>query len=165
MESACHLRAIEKPLLLHHVFEQRDLALVDEQRELAGLPEVRLSGEERQRLDAIIVFERHGSRRRGEQRSAKTVTGRVNLVAFCDLADGIDCRHHAQTAIIIEARIAVVGIRVAPRNHEDREALLGQIFDQRVFRPEIENVIFHDPRRNDEHRLRMDLRRSWARIE
>ena len=36
-------------------------------------------------------------------------------------------------------------------------ALIDQIFDQRIFRGEIENVIFHDPSRSDQHRLGIDL--------
>src|SRR4029077_11014386 len=37
--------------------------------------------------------------------------------------------------------------------HENCESLLGEVLHQRILRREIEDVIFHDPSRNDEHRL------------
>jgi hypothetical protein len=48
LERAGHLLGIEVAPLPHHVFEERDLALVNEEHQLAGLGEVDLGGKQAQ---------------------------------------------------------------------------------------------------------------------
>ena len=51
-------------------------------------------------------------------------------------------------------------LRVFPGDHENRKALSDKIFDKRIVRRKIENVVFHDPGRNDEDRFRPHLCRG-----
>ena len=46
LERPGHLPGVEIAALPHHVFEKRDLALVDEEHQLAGLGEVDLGGKQ-----------------------------------------------------------------------------------------------------------------------
>src|SRR6516162_11047818 len=74
-----------------------------------------------------------------------------------DGGDRIERSHNAEHAIVIEPKIAILRAGILPGYHEDREALLRQVADQRVLRRQIENVIFHDPGRYDQHRRRPHL--------
>jgi hypothetical protein len=67
--------------------------------------------------------------------------------------DSVERRHHTERAIILHAEIAIFRRRVLPGHHEDRVALLGEVFDKRIVRREVQDVVFHDPRRHDQHRL------------
>ena len=73
------------------------------------------------------------------------------------LADRIERRFDAELSIIVKSDVAVGGVRIAPRDHEDGEAFAREIFHQRVLRRQIENVVLHDPGRHDQNRLRMHL--------
>lgn len=77
----------------------------------------------------------------------------MDLVIRDDAGDGIERRHHAQLPVIPEAEIAVFGIDITPRDAKHRMALFDQLADQRVMRQKIEYVVFHDPRRHDQHRF------------
>ena len=71
--------------------------------------------------------------------------------------DGVERGHDAERAIVVHAEVAILRAGVLPRDHEHREALLGQIFHQRILRRQIEDVVFHDPGRHDQDRLGPDL--------
>ena len=60
-------------------------------------------------------------------------------------------------AVVVEPDVALVLARVLPRDGEDRVALAHQVADQRVLGPEVEDVVLHDPGRDDQDRLRPDL--------
>ncbi len=53
------LLGVEHALVPHHVFEKGDLALVDEQHQLAGLAEIGLRGEEAETGEALVVVAGH----------------------------------------------------------------------------------------------------------
>ena len=55
---------------------------------------------------------------------------------------------------IVKADVAVLWPRIFPGNHEYDEALLREELDQRIRRRQVEDVVFHDPRRHDHDRLR-----------
>jgi hypothetical protein len=63
----------------HHRLEIGEFALVDEQHQFAGLGEVALHGEQRQRGQAVIAVAPHGGRRHHQQRSPQAITGGVHL--------------------------------------------------------------------------------------
>jgi hypothetical protein len=63
MEGASHLARFQNALLEHDVFKQRQLAVIDEQSELARLREIRLRGEQRQGFEAVIVVARYAGLR------------------------------------------------------------------------------------------------------
>src|SRR5271166_34296 len=65
-----------------------------------------------------------------------------------------DRRHEALAPIVVEADVAVARGRIAPRDAEDRESAVYEMLDQRVLRLQIEDIVFHDPRRRDDDRLR-----------
>ena len=156
LEGAGHLLGVEHALVPHHVLEEGDLAFVDEQHQLAGLAEIGLRREQRDGGEPVIVFARHGRRGDGEQRAADAIADSVDLLGGQDGIDGIERRHDAFSAIGVEGDVAVLRRRVPPGHHEHGEAALDQIAHQRIVRGQIEHVIFHDPGRDDQHRLGHD---------
>ena len=86
LECAGHLLGVEEALFPHHVFEERKLALVDEQRELARFLEVGLRGEEAHRLQPLVAVARHRGRGDRQQGAAEAIADRVHLLARNDRA-------------------------------------------------------------------------------
>src|SRR4051794_14646111 len=66
-------------------------------------------------------------------------------------------RHHTQFPINFEARVAILDAGIKPGNDEDGEALARQKLDERVLWSEVENLVLHDPSRDEEYRLGMHL--------
>jgi hypothetical protein len=116
-----------------------------------------LRGKEGQRLEGIVVVAGAGGGGDGEQGAAEAVADAMHLVAGRDLVDRAERRLDAERAVVLEREVAVVGAGVLPGDDEDGEALGDQVLDQRVLRREVENVVFHDPGRHDQHRLRPHL--------
>jgi hypothetical protein len=158
LERARHLPGSEIALLAHDVLEECELAFVDEQSELAGFREIGLRREEAQRRKSLPVLgglapcQRRRSDRK--QRAAEAIADAVNWNAGYQMVDGIERRHHAVFSVVLQTEITIPGVRVLPRDHKDREALIDELFNERVLRREIENVVLHDPGRHDQKRLR-----------
>jgi hypothetical protein len=79
LEGAGHLPGVEEALLPHHVLEEGDLALVDEQHQLAGLGEIGLGGEQGHGGQPVVAVARHLGARRWQQRAAEAIADRVDL--------------------------------------------------------------------------------------
>lgn len=127
LERPGHLMGIEIALVPHQVLKIRDLALVDEQHDLAGFREVGLRGEGGHGLEAVVAVARH---RRGgdrEQGAAQAVAHRVHLALGHDRAHRVERRHEPQAPVIVEPEIGVFRGRVLPRDHEDRVALIHEV--------------------------------------
>ena len=76
-----------------------------------------------------------------------------------DRGYGIQRIHDPESAVVIHAEVAIVGVGVLPRNNEHRIALIAQIADERVPGRQIEDVVLHDPGGHDKdgfglHRVR-----------
>ena len=71
--------------------------------------------------------------------------------------DRVERSHDAEAAIVIHAELAIVRTRIFPGYHEHGEAVLDQVFHQRILGREVEDIVFHDPGRHDEDRLGPDL--------
>jgi len=109
------------------------------------------------RLQSGIAVPRHRRRCNRQQRSAQAIAKRMNLAVRHDVPDGRERGFHAEPAIVVEGDVAIPCPRIAPGNHEYGKTFTGQELDQRVLRRQIEDVVFHDPCRHDQHRLRMHL--------
>ena len=149
--------AVEKALFPHHVFEKRELALVDEEHQLAGFGEVGLRGEEGRRSQSCVPVAGHRSGSDREHGAADAIAHRMNLAFRHDCRHRVERRHDAQLPVIFHRETAILGPRILPRDHEHGVALLGQVFDQRVMRAQVEDVVLHDPRGHDQHRFGMNL--------
>jgi len=55
--------------------------------------------------------------------------------------------------LIVHDEIAILGGRIAPGYAEDGMALSDEVADQRILRRQVEDVVFHNPGRDDQHRL------------
>jgi hypothetical protein len=66
--------------------------------------------------------------------------------------DDVHRRQRAFLHVIVEGFRAELLVRVDPRNHEHRDALIDAPFDEGFFRLEVEDVEFVDPRRHDQQR-------------
>jgi hypothetical protein len=64
---------------------------------------------------------------------------------------------HAKLAVVVEGDVAIPRPRITPGDHEHGKAFAGEELHQRILRRQIEDVIFHDPGRHDQDRLRMHL--------
>jgi hypothetical protein len=73
----------------------------------------------------------------------------MDLEVRHDRRDGIERRHDALRAIVIESDVVVGGCGVAPGHHEHREAAFDEIPHERIVWAQIEDAIFHDPGRHD----------------
>ena len=164
LERAAHLLARQEALTLGDVAQQVDLALVDEQAQLARGVEVDLRGQQRQRQrrrqvgvagHAALARQRADGDR--HQRAAQAVAHGVQRRVVGILAGGAHGIEHAQLQVVVHRQVAVRLVRVAPRHHVHRVALADQVAHHRVVRRQIEDVVLHDPRRQDEHRLRVHL--------
>ena len=92
-----------------------------------------------------------------QQRTAKAIADGVDFTVQNNRLDNLDRIEHANSQVILHAQIAVFRTGVVPRNHEHRMTAVDQVTHQRVVRRQIEYVIFHDPRRHDQHRLGSDF--------
>ena len=155
MEGAGHLARFENALLEHDVFEQCQLAVVDEQSEFARLREIRLRGEQCQGLEAVVVVALHAGRCDRRQRAADAIADEMRPLGAGDRERRADRRHEALAPIVVEAEVAIAGGRIPPRDAEDRESAVDKMPNQRVLRLQIEDIVFHDPRRRDDDRLRV----------
>ncbi len=73
--------------------------------------------------------------------------------------DGFDRRQNALVHVVFEGLLGEPGIRIDPRHHEHREALVDRELDEGFLRHEIEDVIFVDPGRHHDQRPLVDLLR------
>ena len=158
-ERARHLLAVEVALFPRHVFEVHELAVVDEDRQFARLGEVDLGRQQRQRSDALVAGARHRRREHREEGAAEAVADRVHLLPAADRRDRVDRRADAEPQVVVDAEFAVARVRVAPRQHEHRVALLDEMPHHRVARRQVEDVVLQDRRRDDQHRLRVHVLR------
>ena len=155
LERAAHLPPVEIALCGHHVFEEGELVLGDEELQFARFAEIGLRREQRDARKPFIAVARHCSGGDGEQRAAQAVAGGVDLRAAADRGRRLD-RRHRRAAIVVEPGVAQVRSGIAPGHAEDAVPLFDEVADQRIVRRKVENIVFHDPRRHDQHRLGMD---------
>ena len=138
----------------HHAFEEMHLARVDEERQFAGFGKIRLGCEKGERCQPPVAGAPHRSRRDREKRATQAIARRMDPAVGNDGGDHVERGHDTQTAIIVQREIAIVCPRVSPGNGEDRVPLPDQIAHQGILRRQVKDVVFHDPGRHDQHRLR-----------
>ncbi len=165
LEGAGHLGGVEIALRPHQVFEKTDLALIGKQGEFAGFGEVGLRREQADTGQTFITAPRQRCGCDGQQGAAQAVACGVHLAAGQDGSHRIERGKGAEVQIVIHAQIAFVRARVFPRQHEHRVALIDQKLHQRVVRRQVEDVVLHDPRRHDEHRLGQHRGRGRAVLD
>jgi hypothetical protein len=114
LERAGHLARVEIALLPHRVLEIGDLAVVDEELELAGVGEIDLRRQQGHALQALVAIARHGSGGDGQHRAAQAIAASVDSRIRTDLRHDLERDHQPQTAIVIEGQIPLLGRRIAP---------------------------------------------------
>jgi len=83
----------------------------------------------------------------------------VDALGPCDLADDVARGERAVGHVILEGDGLHRSVRVLPADHEYREALLEQEADKTVLRLQVEDIELVDPRRNEQQRHGVGLRR------
>ena len=78
-ECGGHLARIEKTLVLHQVFEKRDLGCVDEQHEISVLAEIGLRGQQCDGGEPFVAIARHGGGGDRKQSAAKAISTSMNV--------------------------------------------------------------------------------------
>ena len=106
LKGAGHLRTVEKALLPHHIVEERELALVGEELQLARLGEISLRRQQRDRREPLISVARHRCRGDREQGAAEAIADGMDFLRAANRRDRIERRHHAKPAVVIERNIA-----------------------------------------------------------
>ena len=165
LEGTRHLFARQVALAAGGVVQPVDLALVDEQAQLAGLGEIGLRGQQReapQRRQLVLSGHALGpgqcSGGDGQQRAAQAVAhgvyGRIGAVLYAHGLQGIE---HAQAQVVVHGEFGIACVRVAPGQHVHRVPLLHQVAHHGVVWRQVEDVVLHDPRRHDEHGLGVHL--------
>ncbi len=165
LEGPGHLRAVQIAPVPHDVFQVRDLAVVDEQRQLARLAEVGLGRDQRQAGQALVAIAGHGRRRNRQQRAAQAIPHGVHRAVRQHLTHHIERIHHAHVQVVVHRQVTVLCARVGPGHGEHRVALTHQVLDQRIVRRQVQDVVLHDPRGHDQHRLGPHLRGAGAVLD
>ena len=165
LERTRHLFAAEVALPQRDVVQEADLAFIDEQAQLTGFRKVGLRGQQGERLQRRQSGVAHhaaspglGQRRSrdGQQGATQAITHGMHRMGFVlQVADRLQRVQHAELEVVVHREVVVGCIRIAPGQHVHRMALLHEVAHHRILRREIEDVELHDPRRDDEDRLRM----------
>ena len=147
-----HVAGFEIALLLHAFLERVQLLLVDKDRQLAGLCKIDHRDEVRRALDAPVALRCHVGDGSGEQRAAEAIADDIGLALAGRLLDRVERGQWPRTHVILEAFLGEPFVRVDPGNHEHGVTLLDRPADERVPRPQIENIELVDPGRDDQQR-------------
>ena len=152
VEGVGHPRAFKNALLLHVLFERRDLLLVDVDHQVAAIGEVDLRREQRRRGDTLTAVGGEPRQRRRQQRTADAVADRVDLHLAGDALDDIHRRERSLLHVVGKRLLTEGAIGIDPGDDEHRQPLIDAPFDEGFFRAEIEDVELVDPRRHDQER-------------
>ena len=106
VEHARHGAAFQIAVLGHLLFDGRDLLLVDEDLEIAGMGEIDLRREQGRRDDAVVVARRHRRECDREQGAADAVADRMHLVLADRFLDGVERGERAFAHIVLERSFA-----------------------------------------------------------
>ena len=136
---------------------QAHLVLVDEHVEHAGVLEVEQRRHQRQARHRLLAARIHHCERIRDERAADTEAERVDLLRATDLLHHMDRSDHALLEVVVPGDFRFGLVRVLPRHHEHRVALLGRIADERVLRLQVEDVELVDARRHQQERPLIDL--------
>ena len=104
------------------------------------------------RADALVAGRGHVGKRAGEQRPAHAIAKRVRLRLPRNLQHRVRRLEHAFAHVVFEGLGGEPLVRVHPGDDENGKALIHQPFDEGLRRCEIEDVVFVDPRRDDQQR-------------
>ena len=156
LEGPRHLLGVQEALIPHHVLEKGDLILVDEQQQFAGLGKVGLGRQQGEGAQAGVAIPGHGRGGDGQQGPPQAIADAMNPAPRQDLADGLQGRHDAQAAVVLQAQVAIGGGGVLPGDGKNRMPLGDQVADQGIARGQVEDVVLHDPGRDDEDGFGMD---------
>ena len=168
LERPGHLFAGEEAFLRHHAFEHVDLGLVDEHAHLAGFGEVGLGGHQRQagqRRDtghavAVRGRVRVAPTQRGGGHGSKGAPQAVARQVHRLPRGGVDVAQrvqHAGAHVGVHAHVGIARVGVFPGDDVHRVALRHQPAHHGVLRCQVQDVVLHDARRHDQHRLGVDL--------
>ena len=108
---------------------------------------------------AVVAARRHVGERRRHQRAADAVADRRDLALAGRLLDRVERGQRARAHVVVEVQLGQPLVGVDPGDDEHRVALLGRPLDERVLGLEVEDVELVDPRRHDQQRRVVDLRR------
>ena len=130
-----------------------------QQADFAGVGEIDHRGQQRQRRE--LVFAARGQHARGaaQDRAADAKAQRMDAVDPGDVAHDIDRLQRPEVQIVVPGQVLRLGDRAAPRDQEHLMALRDGIFDERIARAEIEQIVLVDAGRHDQKRRLLDLRR------
>ncbi len=160
LEGARHLARLEVALAPHGRFQEADLALVYEQRQLARLGEIDLAGEQGQAGQAPVALARHRGGGDRQQRAAQAVAAGIDPGCTGIAHDGVEGCVDAEPAVVVQAQLAVDAGWILPRDHVDRVAMLDQVAHQGIVGRQVEDVVLHDPGRHHQQGRRMHLGRG-----
>src|SRR5271166_2685241 len=126
-ERRSHLIARKNAGALHDRLEHVELAWADEHRELAGLTEILLRGEQRHAREPLIAVACVGGGRDRQQGPADAIAHGMNLLSRHDLRNGIDHVAYAESQVIVHAELAVARVWILPGHDEHGMALRDQV--------------------------------------
>ena len=76
--------AVQRAAFPHHAFQERDLAVVDEELQFARFAEIGLGSEQRHCPEAVVADLGHGGGGERQQRAAEAIAGGVDLLVRHD---------------------------------------------------------------------------------
>ena len=135
VEHVGHARAVEIAALGHHLFERRQLRVVGEEQEIAGLGEIDLRREERRRAERRLAARGEIGERGAEQRAADAIAEHVDLLDAGLALHGVGrASSKPFDHVVLEGLVRELGVRVDPGHEEHREALVDGELDEALRR-------------------------------
>ena len=165
VEGRVHVARFEIALFLHALLERVQLFFIDKDAELAGFGEIDHRDEIGRALDAAVALGRHVGKGRSEQRAAEAIADDIGLALAGRLLDRVERGQWPLAHVILEAFLGEPLVRVDPGNHENRVALLDRPADERVPRPQIEDIELVDPGRDDQQRPPLHGLGGWRILQ
>ena len=155
-EDAHHLRGLEVAPLGHAPLEPLHRGAVREGPEPARPGEVDEGVEQRRRRDAVLAGRLQVGQQRGGQRAAEAEPHDARPLGPGDVPDDVEGRDRPAQQVVVEADVAVGGVRVAVADGEDRVAVLHRPLHEAAPRRQVHDVVLVDPGRAHQQRRRVD---------
>ncbi len=135
----------------HLLLHGRELLVIDEDLQIAGLRKIHLGRKKCRGLDAIFVFAgcRDIGEGRAQERARDAIADEVGMFLPGCLLDGIERGKDPFAHVVFEAFVRESRIGIDPGNHEYGIAALDSPADERVLGLQVEDIEFVDPRRKD----------------
>ena len=154
------MRAFEHAARRFHLLLQRfELGFVDEHRRSPASLKSACAAQKVAELMRVVALGRHIGEGGGQQRAADAIADDVGIAHAGGLLHRVQRGEDAVAHVVLEGLLREAAVGIDPGRHEHGVALADQPADEAILGPQIEDVEFVDPGREDQQRPLIDLLR------